>query len=187
VTVTETAAGTPIAAELLADRLNAVLNRTVSDSRLSVIGSEPDRNAFELTNLVDGNTAPLELDATTLRLFVRQVVVVNGGHCKTESYSYRLQTDPSPKSWLIRWDYLRDPPAPDYAHPNAHVHINGLFPDGSPIGHLHIPTGRMPLELVVRDLITNRNVPPRSEDWEAILEESLESFDGPRTDHSRQS
>ncbi len=117
-------------AQGLADRLNGVLNRTVSDSRLSVepIAGYPD--GFELTRVVGDDDAPLELDGTTARLFVRLAVVVEDGRCRTDSYSYRLQTDESPKSWLIRWEFVRYPPPGDYAYPRAHVHVNATFADG---------------------------------------------------------
>ena len=70
------------------------------------------------------------------------------GHCQTESYGYRLQADDSIESWLIRWEYFRDPPKPDYQYPRAHVHVNAQFPDNRPAGRLHIPSRRVPLELV---------------------------------------
>jgi hypothetical protein len=52
------------------------------------IDGYPD--AFKLTRLVNDDDAPLELDGMTARLFVQQVVVVENGSCKTESYVYRL-------------------------------------------------------------------------------------------------
>jgi hypothetical protein len=132
--------------------------------------------AFELTRVVDGDDAPLELDGTTAHLFVKQAIVVEDGRCRTESYAYRLLADASPKSWLIRWEYVRDPPPADYAYPRAHVHVNGKFPDESPIGRVHIASYRLPLELVIRNLITDWNVKPRTDDWETILEESAADF-----------
>ena len=36
-------------------------------------------------------------------------------------------------SWLIRWDYRREPPLEDYAYPRAHVHINSFFANGAPM------------------------------------------------------
>jgi hypothetical protein len=163
-------------AQGLADYLNGVLNRTVSDSRLSVepIAGYPD--AFELTRIVNGDDVPLELDGTAAHLYVRQVIVVADGRCRTESYSYRLQAEESPKSWLIRWEYTREPSRADYSYPRAHLHVNGSFSDGAPAGRLHIPTERLSLELVVRHLITDWDVKPRSDDWEAILDESAEGF-----------
>jgi len=160
----------------LADRLNGVLNRTVSDSRLSVVAIDDDRNAFELTRLVDAVRAPCELDGTTAQLRIQHGVVIDDGQCRTESYSYRLQAEASPRSWLVRWDYVRDPSQSDYAYPRAHVHMNGTFFNGAPVERLHIPTRRVPLELVIRHLITDWNVKPRSGDWETILGESVEDF-----------
>jgi hypothetical protein len=125
-----------------------------------------------LTRLVNDEDAPLDLDGTTARLFVQQVVVVQDGRCKTESYVYRLQADASPKSWLIRWEYRRDPPRVGYPYPLAHVHLNGTFPDGAPVGRLHVPTGSVGLELVIRHVITDWYVKPRSDDWETVLKDS---------------
>jgi hypothetical protein len=84
---------------------------------------------------------------------VRQLVVVIDGHCRTESYSYRLQGDELAKSWLIRWEFHREPPRPDYPYPRAHVHVNGTFPSGESTGRLHVPSRRVPLELVAWHLI----------------------------------
>lgn len=136
-------------------------------------------DAFELARVVNEDDVPLDLDGTALRLFVKQVVVVEDGRCKTESYSYRLQTDVSRGSWLMRWEYVRDSPPANYAYPRAHVHINGKFPNEASIGGLHIPTRRMPLELIVRHLITDWGVKPRTDDWEAILDHSADAFDEP--------
>jgi hypothetical protein len=69
--------------------------------------------------LVDRASAPLELEGTTTRLFLRQIIEVVDGHCQVESYSYRLQADESVESWLIRWEYYREPPRPDYSYPLA--------------------------------------------------------------------
>jgi len=157
-------------AQDLADRLNGVLNRTVSDSRLSVapIAGYPD--VFRLTRLVNDDDAPLELDGTPAHLFIRLVVVVDDDRCRTESATFGLQAEASRKSWLIRWDYVRDPSESDQAYPRAHVHVNAMFADGAPAGPLHIPTRRVSLALVLRHLISDWNVKPRTGDWEDVLD-----------------
>jgi hypothetical protein len=165
-------------AQGLADRLNGVLNRTVSDSRLSVAAIAGCSDVFELTRVVNEDKAPLELDGVSLCLFVKHVVAIEDGRCRTDSYSYRLQSDGWPKSWLIRWEYVRDPPRGDYAYPPAHVHVNATFADGTPVGHLHVPTGRVSLELVLRHLITDWNVKPRTEDWGDILDQTASGVGG---------
>ena len=64
-----------------------------------------------MTRLVENASAPLELRAASgLHLFARQIVQVVDGHCRTESYSYRLQATKAIESWLIRWESYRDRP-----------------------------------------------------------------------------
>ena len=101
-------------AQGLADRLNGALNRTVSDSRLSVepIVGYPVEDAFLVARVVDGDYASLELDGTAVHLFAQQVVVVVGERCRTESYVYRVQADASEASWLMRWEWPSTQPAP---------------------------------------------------------------------------
>jgi hypothetical protein len=112
---------------------------------------------------------------------VRQSIVVIDGRCQTESYTYRLQSDLGLKSWLIRWEYHRDPPRPDYVYPAPHVHVHGRFSDSEAIDRLHIPTRRVPLELVAWHLIAEWGVQSKSDDWQAILTESIKGFDERRT------
>jgi hypothetical protein len=144
---------------------------------LSIVPVVGDRDAFELTRIVEAERVPLELDGTTLYLGVRQLIVVEDGQIRTESYSYRLQTGTAMSSWLIRWEYRRAPA--DNVYPRGHVHVNSSFPDGAPVGHLHIPAPPMGLGLIVRHLITDWNVEPRTDDWEAILQDSAADFDYP--------
>jgi hypothetical protein len=138
-------------------------------------------SAFELTRLVDRASAPLELDGTSARLFFRQIIEVVDGHCQVESYSYRLQADESVESWLIRWEYYRAAPRPGYPYPLAHVHVNAAFAGGSTAGRLHIPTRRVPLELVLWHLVAEWDVAPRLKDWRALLTHSVRGFDARRT------
>lgn len=178
--------GTPSsrkAAQAFVDHLNAVINGTVTDARLSLIPLPDDDDAFEITRLVGRARTPLDLRGSPLQLFVRQTVVVVGGHCQTESYSYRLQSSESTQSWLLRWEYYRDLPRPDYLYPLAHLHVNGAFENGEAIGRLHLPTRRIPLELVVWHLVAEWGVEPRSEDWGPVLAASITGFDERRTTH----
>lgn len=126
-------------------------------------------------------SVPLELLGGAPRLFVRQLIEVVEGHCRIESYNYWLQRDESPDSWLIRWEYHRTPPRDDYPYPLAHVHVNATFEDGAPAGRLHVPTRRVPLELVLWHLITEWGVTPRTDAWRAVLEDSIEGFDERRS------
>lgn len=71
-------------AQSLATHLNRVLNLTVSDSHLSV--SPIDGDTFEVARLVERRNVPLGLRGTKACLFVRLLVVVEGGRCRTDSY-----------------------------------------------------------------------------------------------------
>lgn len=174
--------GTPrSAAQAFVDHLNAVLNATVSDARLSLLALPGDERAFEITRLIDSSRAPLELLGSQLRLFVRHTIVVTDGHCQTESYAYRLQGDQTSASWLLRWEYFRNPPRPDYLYPLAHLHVNGAFANNKPIAPLHIPASRVPLESVLWHLTAEWGVAPRTDAWQTILSESADGFHERRT------
>lgn len=176
--------GTPRStAQAFVDHLNVVLNRTITDARLSLLAAPGDESTFEISRFVGDVRAPLELLGSSLRLFVRHTVVVVGGHCRTESYGYRLQSSAEARSWLLRWEYFRDLPRRDYAYPLAHLHVAGAFADGEPIDALHIPTGRVPLESVVWHAIAEWGVTPRSNDWRGLLVESVAGFQERRTAH----
>jgi hypothetical protein len=133
-----------------------------------------------------GDDPPLELPGTLRTLFVQQVIRVvddsEGKHCQTVSYRYRLQADESPKSTLIRWEYDRDPPRPDYQYPPAHVHFHGEL-EGADVQGLHVPTGRVPLEYVAWHLIAEWGAAPLTDDWQGLLEASIEGFQERRTAH----
>lgn len=90
--------------------------------------------------------------------------------------------DNSPKSTLIRWEYDRNPPRPDYGYPPAHVHFHGHL-EGEDAQGLHVPAGRVPLEYVVWHLIAEWGAVPLADEWKAILEASIEGFQERRTAH----
>ncbi len=134
-----------------------------------------------------GDDPPLELSGTQRTLFAQQVIRVvdesdGRKHCQTVSYRYRLQADASPKSTLIRWEYDREPPRPDYQYPPAHVHFHGEL-EGEDARSRHVPTGRVPLEYVVWHLISDWETAPLVDEWKAILEASIEGFQERRTAH----
>lgn len=170
------------AAQAFVDHLNSVLNATVTDSRLSLLPLPHDDAAFAITRFVEEETTSLELLGSPLRLFVRQTIVVTAdGHCQTESYSYRLQRDASRESWLLRWEYYRNRPKPDYRYPLGHVHVAASLADGEPIERLHLPTRRVPLELVLWHLLAEWEIEARSPDWQTRLTGSIAGFDQRRT------
>jgi hypothetical protein len=135
--------------------------------------------------LVDQATAPLELNGVSAKLLVQQKVEVEDDHVTTLNYIYRYQLDDdAKKSWLFRWEYFRNKPKEDYPYPLAHFHVNAQSEHRKDIEHVHFPTRRVPLELVIWGLIAEWGVKPLDEaGWEKTLSESIEGFDERRTAH----
>jgi hypothetical protein len=115
-------------------------------------------------------------------------VEVEGDKSHTVSYAYRLMTADSKDAWLVRWEYFRRLPKPGYECPLAHVHVNGAFLDrdaglvlSKPLPHLHIPTARVPFELVLWHLLAEWGIASKTDDWQPLLRESLSGFEERRT------
>lgn len=169
--------------------MNSVLNRTVTDARLSLLPIPGRETHFNLACVQNRERVPLALHGVNEVLFVQQAIEVDGDHCQTVSYGYRYQTDGDPNSWLLRWEYFRERPKADYEYPLAHVHVNAEFIDAGsaaahlqkPLPHLHIPTARVPLELVLWHLVAEWGVTSKTDGWRDVLIDSLEGFEKRRT------
>jgi hypothetical protein len=155
----------------------------VTDARLTLLPLPHDEALFTLACLDGQSPVSFALHGTTKRLGVVQGLRVVDGHCQTLGYQYNFALDEQKESWLIRWEYLRDQPTPDYRYPLAHVHLNGEFtPDAAAsLPRLHVPTSRVPLELVLWHLIAEWGVTPKSADWREILQESIGGFEERRS------
>ena len=156
----------------------------MSRSRLSIIRDRTVEHArFDITRVVGGDVRPLELNGTSAYLLVQQKVDVDveRRRCLTVAYTYRYQADERPGSWLFRWEFLRKRPRPDYTYPLAHFHVNGSLIDGRTLAHVHFPTRRLPLELVLWDLIVEWNVKPLDPRWQETLIESIKGFEERQT------
>lgn len=163
-------------AQAFADHLNSLLNRTVSDARLSLIGDPSHPARFTLTCLRGTTPTSFALHGSNVRLLVVQTLEVDGEQCRTLTYQYRPSLGEDKQSWLIRWEYFRHRPTTAYPYPLAHVHVN---PGGAVavLPKLHIPTRRVPLELVLWHAIAEWGVQPKGDDWQALLEDSIDEFE----------
>jgi len=97
-------------------------------------------------------------------------------------------TADSKDAWLVRWEYFRRPPTPGYEYPLAHVHINAALLDrdaesplSKPLPHLHIPTARVPFELVLWHVLAEWGVASKTDDWRTLRRQSLSGFEERRT------
>lgn len=170
-------------AQAFADHLNSLLNRTVTDARLSLIGHPSHPARFTLACLRGITPTSFALHGSNVQLLLVQALEVDGEQCRTLTYQYRLSLGEEKRSWLIRWEYFRHRPTTAYPYPLAHVHVNAeLLPGGAmaALPKLHIPTRRVPLELVVWHAIAEWSVQPKGDDWQALLEDSIDEFERPR-------
>lgn len=175
-----TAASPRSAAQGFADHLNDLLNRTVTDGRLSLVPVPTAATHFLLQRMVGKRSSALVLRPSPLRLFVRQGIEVVDGHCETASYIYRLQAGDDPNEWLVRWEYFRRPPRPDYPYVLQHLHVNAELSLSSArppkeLRHLHMPTARVALESVLQHLIVEWGVRARK-NWKDVVEASRSGF-----------
>ena len=167
-------------AQAFADHVNSLLNRTVTDARLTVIGDASHAARFTLACLRGTKPISFALHGSSVRLLVVQTLQLTGEHCQTLTYQYRLSLDEDKQSWLIRWEYYRHRPTPAYPYPLAHVHINAELLAGgadAALPKLHIPTRRVPLELVLWHAIVEWGVEPKTDDWQVLLQDSIDEFE----------
>lgn len=102
----------------------------------------------------------------------------DGTRMKVETSSYQYQQDIDGKKWVVRYDYIRE--AGTDPHPQAHVQLRGRLTDmrTGGLSRIHFPTGRVPLEGIIRLLIEEFAVPPNQppEIWRPVLAESEQAF-----------
>lgn len=92
----------------------------------------------------------------------------------TLEYRYWYQaTRDRDASWIVRYEYLREPP-PRYQYAPAHVHVNARpasYTGDIPFADLHLPTGgRVTIEALVRHLVAEHDVSPISPNWQQAVE-----------------
>ena len=181
-------AGPREVAQGFADHLNWLLNQTVSDARLTLVPSPRDEQEFALAHVVNGLITPLELRGSRSLLFVEHRIAVVDARCATQSYSYRVHHGPERADWLVRWEYLRDPPSPHYEYPLGHVHLNAAWvgAEGESLTakapkKLHFATGRVPFELVLWQLIAEWGAQSREADWRKLFSDSIAGFEQRRS------
>lgn len=160
-----------------------MLNRTASDARLSLLPRPAVPGRFLIACVRDGRPDSFALHATPLRLYVEHEVTVGDGIAHTASYRYVLQADETHDSWLVRWEYLRERPTA-YPYALGHVHVSA-GPDVDfavkPFQRLHLPTARIAFELVLRHVISEWGVRPKTGGWSEVLDDSLAGFEERRS------
>ncbi len=171
------------AAREFCDALNRVLNMTVTKRRLVEVGPKDQPNAQrQVTFRQAGSlvTATLNTRFGPMGLYVGQVCdsveMQQGRQLVTAGYRYTLTPEEADEA-LLRWEYVRQPEGLWCRH-----HLQGPVPlalgrrEPVPLNDLHLPTGYVTIEEVIRFCIVDLGVEPLSKEWDAILTESYEKF-----------
>jgi hypothetical protein len=102
---------------------------------------------------------------------------------KTLRYSYSLVGNDDLSGELILWHWHEPVPTGR----ETHIHVHGVGGD-TPLVHvrsadhkLHIPSGRVAFEAILRFLFTDLGVTPARSDWKEVVGESEDRFLAYRT------
>jgi hypothetical protein len=127
-------------------------------------------------------TIPIKTLHGTLHFFISQALdtVPDAGQerLQTLNYAYRLQNRPGANEpAVLRWEYVRQAALPYCRH---HLHSSGSIKLGATnlsLEEVHVPTGWVTIEEVIRFLIYELGVrPPCGETWPKVLAESEKLF-----------
>ncbi len=168
------------AAQKFREHVNDVLNRTVTQTPLQLVQV---KNGFLLAFRQGGVplAAPLATRVGRMWLYMGQTcssTIREGLHyLRTMRYAYTLTSDGSDEP-LFRWEYVREPG--DEAMWCRH-HLQGPIPlflnrQAASLNDLHLPTGYVPFEEILRFCIVDLQVEKLAANWDEILRYSYEQF-----------
>ena len=90
-----------------------------------------------------------------------------------DGYAYSIYVGADPAQELLSWHWHPD------SRPGTHLHAIAAHRSFGPVDKLHLPTGRVAFEAVVRFLIEDLGVTPIRQEWDSILsgaEERVRTF-----------
>lgn len=178
------------AAQEFRDTLNKLLNTTITYRTLSV--SIAGDRAILTFRGPSGSSTPAELRTAygVMGLYIGQVCVLRpadetGPNLQTVIYRYALHNGTDPDSGqIIRWEYDRRPkPKRGATEPPTWCRRHFQGPVALPMGDrqippddMHLPTGYVPLEDVIRYCIVDLDVKLLDQNWDQILTDSYREF-----------
>jgi hypothetical protein len=129
------------------------------------------RDGFAIVDWRNGQALKLELRH---RFVVRRMEGNRGlWTASTNEYAYRVSDERDSIIAAWHWHPMTQLAGDDAPWP--HLHTYGAR-DALTLHKLHLPTGRVSLEAVVRFLISDLDVVPRRADWRAVLDRQEEQF-----------
>jgi hypothetical protein len=171
-------------ARLFCDQVNRLLNATVTQARSTLLeGPREGLVMLSLREAVGEPGAPLRTKYGTLRLIVGQHLssekTSRRRHkLKTVKYAYRIAEEGA-RDALLRWEYASEAEHGDRPFCRHHGHALaelGLSKGVLSLDEVHIPTGYVSLEDVLRFCIVDLGVAPLRDDWHERLRESARDF-----------
>jgi hypothetical protein len=170
--------------QIFQDHLNRTLNKVLTRSRLRffVRSVKQEKTALAFFDSRWSSVAiPLRPSPwyLSLRQDLQAVPEKSGYVLNTLQYAYRIQRTPSVRDEAeVRFEYVSPDIDPDFPYSRHHVQFHrdarSASSDDFSLSKLHIPTGGVTIEHVLRFLVTDLGVPPLTEQWEAELQASEE-------------
>jgi hypothetical protein len=166
--------------QIFREYLNGLLHRTITDVPLVQIIQE-DRAFLQFRR--GGDSVAVDVGkgyhlylAQTLRA-VKQTK--REYRLRTLHYAYRIAEGPEfEDEWFFRWEYNSREHEPGL-HPRHHCHIPvslDCLGQTLSLAKMHIATGWVTIEEVIRFLIHELKVRPKSNGWDQHLRDSEEKF-----------
>ena len=171
----------------LRDHLNLLLARTVTRTPLVRFTTDPvDRSPSTMQIAFRQNALPVHAPLNTrfgpMGLFIGQVcesVVEDDVHrLRTLSYKYTLTPDGADEP-LLRWEYVKQLPAPDSRWCRHHLQgpMEFTLGDGTQLlKKIKLPTGYIAIEDVIRFFIHDLGASPTEPNWDDTLERNYDTF-----------
>ena len=176
------------AARHFTDHLNRLLASTITDTRLVPLVNAASQTAYISFRQLGPVEASLETKYGPLRLSLGQICACSinsrGDHeLYTLEYAYHIYG--VEEKAILRWEYKRKWPKESDRWCRHHLPGPVELPLGNPstlLNNLHLPTGYVCIEDIIRFCICDLGVTSKSENWHDLLEESYKAF---RTDFTQ--
>jgi hypothetical protein len=161
---------------------NRVLNKVLTRYRLQFTGIDAKQERAALSFLEHREPIAVPLSPSPWYLYLGQHLrAIPEGRLyalRIVKYEYRIQRAPSlQEEATVRFEYASRDIEPMARYSRHHVQFHRDSQSGSPdfsLSKLHIPTGGVIIEDVIRFLIADLGVPPLTEQWEEELRSSVD-------------
>jgi hypothetical protein len=166
------------------DHISKILNKTITDAPLSLVDYKNRPSAqFSFRDERDVATAAPLFNSRLFLAVSQQLeaepLAPKRWRLRTLEYRYHLLESPDPNGrWIVRWEYVSRKRRHDL-HPRHHVHIAAQVHTSAAsldFDHIHLATGWVTVEEVIRFLIHDVGIEPKVHNWDELLISSEKLF-----------